>query len=74
MRLYWELIKEEFKANMHRNLLSYADSMLLFGSMMLLPVRILQNLTYTTAKRRSCSQWPQDYSGTLAFRWLVDPK
>jgi hypothetical protein len=59
VRLYWGLIKEEYKANKGRNFLSYADFMLLFGSMMLLPVRILQNFTYSLAKRRSRSQWPQ---------------
>ncbi len=59
VRLYWGLIKEEYKANKGRNFLSYADFMLLFGSMMLLPVRILQNFTYAMAKRRSRSQWPQ---------------
>ena len=59
VRLYWGLIKEEYKANKGRNFLSYADFMLLFGSMMLLPVRMLQNFTYAMAKRRSRSQWPQ---------------
>lgn len=59
VRLYWGLIKEEYKANKGRNFLSYADFMLLFGSMILLPVRILQNFTYAMAKRRSRSQWPQ---------------
>jgi hypothetical protein len=59
VRLYWGLIKEEYKANKGRNFLSYADFMLLFGSMFLLPVRILQNFTYAMAKRRSRSQWPQ---------------
>lgn len=59
VRLYWGLIKEEYKANKGRNFLSYADFMLLFGSMMLLPVRILQNFTYGLAKRRARSQWPQ---------------
>src|SRR5690606_3863841 len=59
VRLYWGLIKEEYKASKGRNFLSYADFMLLFGSMMLLPVRILQNFTYAMANRRSPSQWPQ---------------
>ncbi len=59
VRLYWGLIKEEDKTNKGRNFLSYADVILLFGSMMLLPVRILQNFTYAMAKRRSRSQWPQ---------------
>lgn len=58
VRLYWGLIREEYKANKGRNFLSYTDFMLLFGSMLLLPVRILQNFTYTIAKRRSRSQWP----------------
>ncbi|WP_417311717.1 hypothetical protein [Ectopseudomonas khazarica] len=59
VRLYWGLIKEEYKTNKGQNFLSYADFMLLFGSMMLLPVRILQNFTHAMAKRRSRSQWPQ---------------
>ncbi|MBE7374513.1 hypothetical protein [Pseudomonas lopnurensis] len=59
VRLYWGLIKDEYRANKGRNFLSYADFMLLFGSMLLLPVRALQNFTYAIAKRRSRSQWPQ---------------
>lgn len=59
VRLYWGLIKDEYRANKGRNFLSYADFMLLFGSMLLLPVRTLQNITYGVAKRRSRSQWPR---------------
>ncbi len=59
VRLYWGLIKDEYRANKGRNFLSYADFMLLFGSMLLLPVRTLQNFTYRIAKRRSRSQWPR---------------
>lgn len=59
VRLYWGLIKDEYRANKGRNFLSYGDFMLLFGSMLLLPVRALQNFTYAIAKRRSRSQWPQ---------------
>ena len=58
VRLYWGLIKEAYKANKGRNFLSYTDFMLLFGSIMLLPVRTLQNFTYAIAKRRSRSRWP----------------
>jgi len=59
VRLYWGLIKDEYRANKGRNFLSYTDFMLLFGSMLLLPVRTLQNFTYRIAKRRSRSQWPR---------------
>lgn len=59
VRLYWGLIKQEYKANNGRNFLSYRDFVLLFGSMLLLPVRTLQNFTYAIAKRRSRSQWPK---------------
>lgn len=59
VRLYWGLIKQEYKANNGRNFISYGDFMLLFGSMLLLPVRTLQNFTYAIAKRRSRSQWPK---------------
>jgi len=58
VRLYWGLIKDEYKANKGRNFLRYADFVLLFGSMLLLPVRILQNFTYTIAKRRAHKHWP----------------
>nr|WP_298116396.1 hypothetical protein [uncultured Pseudomonas sp.] len=58
VRLYWGLIKEEYNANKGRNFLSYIDFMLLFGSIMLMPVRTLQNFTYAIAKRRSRSRWP----------------
>ncbi|MFI8607235.1 hypothetical protein ACIGFL_02635 [Pseudomonas sp. NPDC077649] len=59
VRLYWRLIKDQYRANQGRNFLSYTDFMLLLGSMLLLPVRTLQNFTYAIAKRRSRSQWPQ---------------
>ena len=58
VRLYWGLIKDAYKANKGRNFLSYTDFVLLFGSIMLLPVRTLQNFTYAIAKRRSRSRWP----------------
>jgi hypothetical protein len=58
VRLYWGLIKAEYHANNGRNFLSYADAVLLLGSILLLPMRTLQNLTYAIAKRRARTQWP----------------
>ncbi|MDH0334792.1 hypothetical protein [Metapseudomonas otitidis] len=58
VRLYWGLIKAEYHANNGRNFLSYADAVLLLGSILLLPMRTLQNLTYGIAKRRARTQWP----------------
>ncbi|HUE91696.1 hypothetical protein [Pseudomonas sp.] len=58
VRLYWGLLKEEYKANNGRNFLSYGDLVLVIGSILLLPVRTLQNFTYAIAKRRARSQWP----------------
>jgi hypothetical protein len=58
VRLYWGLLKEEYKANNGRNFLSYGDLILVLGSILLLPVRTLQNFTYAIAKRRARSQWP----------------
>ncbi len=58
VRLYWGLIKAEYHANNGRNFLSYADAVLLLGSILLLPMRTLQNLTYAIAKRRAHTQWP----------------
>ncbi|WP_025166592.1 hypothetical protein [Pseudomonas taeanensis] len=58
VRLYWGLLKEEYKANNGRNFLSYGDLVLVLGSILLLPVRTLQNFTYSIAKRRARSQWP----------------
>ncbi|BBT15250.1 hypothetical protein WP8S17C03_12990 [Metapseudomonas otitidis] len=58
VRLYWGLIKAEYHANNGRNFLSYADAVLLLGSILLLPMRTLQNLTYAVAKRRARTQWP----------------
>lgn len=58
VRLYWGLIKAEYHANNGRNFLSYADAVLLLGSILLLPMRTLQNFTYAIAKRRARTQWP----------------
>ncbi len=58
VRLYWGLIKAEYHANNGRNFLSYADAVLLLGSILLLPMRTLQNLTYAIAKRRARALWP----------------
>lgn len=59
VRLYWGLIKDEYKANNGRNFLSGSQLVLLLGSIVFLPMRATQNLTYAIAKRRSRSQWPK---------------
>ncbi|MEH6499860.1 MAG: hypothetical protein V7751_10775 [Pseudoalteromonas distincta] len=59
VRLYWGLIREEYKAKNGRNFLNWLDVALLFGSLLFLPMRATQNFTYAIAKRRSRSQWPK---------------
>jgi hypothetical protein len=59
VRLYWGLIRDEYKANNGRNFLNWIDVVLLFGSMLFLPMRATQNFTYAIAKRRSRNQWPE---------------
>lgn len=45
----------------------FAERLLLFCSMLLLPVRTLQNFTYFIAKRRSRSQW-------LKLSWAAEAR
>jgi hypothetical protein len=56
--LYWGRIRSEYQANGGRNYLSYTHFMLLIGSILLLPLDALQNLTYRVAKRSAPLQWP----------------
>ena len=58
VRLYWGLIKADYRVGDGYTFINYADVILLLGSILLLPVRTLQNLTYAIAKRRARTQWP----------------
>ena len=65
VRLYWGLIKDEYKANNGRNFLDWGDVVLLVGGVFMAPVHAVQNFTYAIAKRRSRSRWPQLISERL---------
>ncbi len=58
VRLYWGLIKADYRVGNGYTFINYADVILLLGSILLLPVRTLQNFTYAIAKRRARTQWP----------------
>jgi hypothetical protein len=59
VRLYWGLIKEDYKANKGRNFLGARRVILLLGGVLFAPMHAAQNFTYAIAKRRSRSQWPE---------------
>lgn len=59
VRLYWGLIKDEYMVNNGRNSPRGNLVVLLFGSMLFLPMRATQNFTYSIAKSRSRNQWPE---------------
>jgi hypothetical protein len=58
-RLYWGVIKNEYKANNGRNFLRASDVILVIGGIFLAPCHAVQNFTYAIAKHRSRSQWPE---------------
>ena len=58
VRLYWGIIKDEYRANKGHQLPRFNLIVLLIGSIIFLPLDTLHNFTYDIAKRRSRSQWP----------------